>query len=129
MSHESQYRKFSKEFRESALRRLALTPNVSELCGAGYLSPAFVPLADTRQREQQKQAQDAGQRLRQENTRLQKALLKKTLEVDFLKAACEKVEALRPALPALAQWHLGSCPGTDADAGQPGMSRCAGWRE
>ena len=47
------------------------------------------------QREQQKQSQAAEQRLRQENTQLKKALAKKTLEVDFLKAACEKVEALR----------------------------------
>jgi transposase-like protein len=99
MSHESQYRKFSKEFRESALRRLALTPNVSELCRELGISRQLLYLwRDTRQREQQKQAQDAGQRLRQENTRLQKALLKKTLEVDFLKAACEKVEALRPGV-------------------------------
>src|SRR5208282_5540008 len=34
MSQESKYRKFSKEFRESALRRLAVTANVSELCRA-----------------------------------------------------------------------------------------------
>ena len=32
MSQESKYRKFSKEFRESALRRLLLTPNVAQLC-------------------------------------------------------------------------------------------------
>jgi hypothetical protein len=39
--------------------------------------------------------QNAEQRLRQENAQLRKALVKKTLEVDFLKAACAKVEALR----------------------------------
>jgi len=32
MGQDSKYRKFSKEFRESALRRLALTPNVTQLC-------------------------------------------------------------------------------------------------
>jgi transposase-like protein len=61
MSHESQYRKFSKEFRESALRRLALTPNVSELCRELGISRQLLYFwRDTRQREQQKQAQDAG---------------------------------------------------------------------
>jgi hypothetical protein len=32
MSQESKYRKFTKEFRESALRRLVLAPNVAQLC-------------------------------------------------------------------------------------------------
>jgi hypothetical protein len=34
-------------------------------------------------------------RLRIENRALKKALVERTLEVDFLKAACAKVEALR----------------------------------
>jgi hypothetical protein len=42
------------------------------------------------QREQEKQSQAAGQRLRRENTHLKKALAKKTLEVDFLKAGLRK---------------------------------------
>lgn len=50
-----------------------------------------------RQREQDKQREGAEQRLRRENLDLKKALAKKTLEVDFLKAACAKVEALRQA--------------------------------
>jgi transposase-like protein len=50
-----------------------------------------------RQREQDKQQEGAEQRLRRENLDLKKALAKKTLEVDFLKAACAKVEALRQA--------------------------------
>lgn len=98
MSHESKYRKFSKEFRDSALRRLALTPNVSQLCRElGISRQLLYSWRETQQRDQQKQSQGAEQRLRQENAQLKKALVKKTLEVDFLKAACEKVEALRRA--------------------------------
>jgi len=98
MSQESKYRKFSKEFRESALRRLAVTANVSELCrDLGISRQLLYGWRDTQQRKQQKQAQDASQRLRQENAQLKKVLLRKTLEVDFLKAACEKVAAPRPS--------------------------------
>jgi len=96
MSQEPQHRKFSKEFRESALRRLALAPNVAQLCRELGISRQLLYLwRESRQREQQKQSQTAAQRLREENAQLKKALAKKTLEVDFLKAACEKVEALR----------------------------------
>ena len=90
------YAKYSKEVRKSALRRLSLTPNVAELCRELGISRQLLYLwRETEQCEQQKQAQDTGQRLRQENGQLKKALAKKTLEVDFLKAACAKVEALR----------------------------------
>jgi transposase-like protein len=91
------YVKYSKEFRESALRRLALTPNVAQLCRElGISRQLLYQWRDGAQRAQQKQTQGAEQRLRQENAQLKKALLKRTLEVDFLKAACAKVEALRP---------------------------------
>jgi transposase-like protein len=90
------YLKYSKEFRESALRRLAVASNVAQLCRELGISRQLLYLwRDTEQRERQKQFQDAEQRLRQENTQLRKALVKRTLEVDFLKAACAKVEALR----------------------------------
>jgi transposase-like protein len=90
------YQKYSQEFRESALRRLALAPNVAQLCRELGISRQLLYLwREDRQRQHQKQFQNAEQRLRQENTQLRKALVKKTLEVDFLKAACEKVEALR----------------------------------
>ena len=96
MGQETKYRKFAKEFRESALRRLAITANVSELCRElGISRQLLYSWRETAQREQQKQSQGAEQRLRQENALLKKALLKKTLEVDFLKAACDKVAALR----------------------------------
>lgn len=92
------YIKYSKEFRESALRRLALAPNVAQLCRElGISRQLLYQWRDTEQREQQKQLEGAEQRLRQENAQLKKALAKKTLEVDFLKAACEKVGALRQA--------------------------------
>jgi transposase-like protein len=90
------YVKYSKEFRESALRRLAVTANVSELCRElGISRQLLYAWREDQRREQQKQSQGAEQRLRQENGQLKKTLAKKTLEVDFLKAACAKVEALR----------------------------------
>ncbi len=96
MSQESKYRKYRKGFRESALRRLALTPNAAQLCRElGISRQLLYSWRETEQRERQKQSQGAEQRLRRENTELRKALVKRTLEVDFLKAACEKVEALR----------------------------------
>jgi|SRR5579863_3971942 transposase-like protein len=98
MGQESKHRKFTKEFREHALRRLSLAPNVAQLCRELGISRQLLYLwRDSQQREQQKQAQSAEYRLRRENAELKKALLKKTLEVDFLKAACEKVGAPRPS--------------------------------
>ena len=90
------YVKYSKAFRETALRRLALAPNVTQLCRElGISRQLLYQWRDTEQREQQKQLEGAEQRLRRENAELKKALLKRTLEVDFLKAACAKVEAQR----------------------------------
>ena len=98
MGQETKHRKFTKEFRESALRRLALAPNVAQLCRELGISRQLLYLwRDSRQRDQEKQSRSAGERLRRENAELKKALLKKTLEVDFLKAACEKVVAPRPS--------------------------------
>ena len=95
MGQEPKHRKFSQEFRESALRRLGLAPNVAQLCRELGISRQLLYLwRDNQQREQQKQSQTAAERLRLENARLRTALVKKTLEADFLKAACEKVEAL-----------------------------------
>jgi transposase-like protein len=92
------YLKYSKEFRESALRRLELAPNVAQLCRElGISRQLLYQWRETEQREQRKQSLGAEQRLRQENAQLRKALLKRTLEVDFLKAACAKVGALSQA--------------------------------
>ena len=96
MSQELKRRKFSKEFRESALRRLSLAPNVAQLCRELDISRQLLhQWQQKHQRDQQRHSQSAEYRLRRENAELQKALAKKTLEVDFLNAACEKVAALR----------------------------------
>ena len=92
------YVKYTKQFRETALGRLSLAPNVAQLCGELCISRQLLySWRDGEQREREKHRQGAEQRLREENLQLKKALAKKTLEVDFLKAACEKVEALRQA--------------------------------
>ena len=97
MSQESKYRKFPKEFREAALRRLGEAPNMSQLSRElGISRQLLCSWRQSRQREQQKHFDATAQGLRQENAQLKKALLGRTLEVDFLKAACAKVEALRP---------------------------------
>jgi transposase-like protein len=91
------YVKYSREFRETALRRLSLAPNVAQLCRElGISRQLLYAWRDSQQREQEKQRQSAADRLRQENLQLKKALAKRTLEVDFLKAACAKVGALGP---------------------------------
>jgi transposase-like protein len=92
------YVKYSQEFRETALRRLSLGPNVAQLCRElGISRQLLYSWRESQQREQKKLLQGAEQRLRQENLQLKKALAKKTLEVDFLKAACAKVAALSQA--------------------------------
>ncbi len=92
------YVKYSKEFWETALRRLSVTSNVAQLCRElGISRQLLYSWRDVQQRDREKQRQGTEQRLRQENLQLKKALAKKTLEVDFLKAACEKVAALSQA--------------------------------
>jgi transposase-like protein len=91
MVQERKYRKYTQEFRESALRRWELAANVTELRQELGISRTLLYwLREMEQREQEKQSQAAGQRLRRENTHLKKALAKKTLEVDFLKAGLRK---------------------------------------
>jgi transposase-like protein len=112
MSQESKYRKFSKEFRESALRRLSLTPNVAQLCRElGISRQLLYQWRDSERRQQQEHFQDAERRLRQENAQLRKALLKRTLEVDFLKAACAKVAAPRPSATGSGETASGKLSG------------------
>jgi len=92
------YVKYTKEFRETALRRLELAPNVAQLCRElGISRQLLYQWREAERREHQKQSQTAAERLREENLQLKKALAKRTLEVDFLKAACAKVGALGPA--------------------------------
>lgn len=92
------YVKYSQEFRETALRRLGLTPNVAQLCRElGISRQLLYSWRESEQGKRDKQRQGAEHRLREENLQLKKALAKKTLEVDFLKAACAKVGALGQA--------------------------------
>ena len=96
MSQKAKGRRFSREFREAAVRRLGETANVAELCRElGVSRQLLYWWRDRQQREEHNRFLATEQRLRQENAELKKALLKKTLEADFLKAACAKVEALR----------------------------------
>jgi transposase-like protein len=100
--NQGRYLKYSKEFRETALRRLSATSNVSELCRELGISRQLLhQWSKTAERAEHKRFLSTEQNLRQENERLKKALVRKTLEADFLKAACAKVEALR-------QSHTGS---------------------
>jgi transposase-like protein len=93
------YRKYTKEFRESALRRLSATAKVSELCRElGISRQLLYQWRERGEREARKRSIGSEQRLRQENAQLKKVLLRRTLEVDFLKAACAKVEALRQSI-------------------------------
>jgi transposase-like protein len=97
MGQEPKHRQFSAEFRAEALRRLQGTRNVSELCRELGISRQLLHLW----RKGAEKALEKGsvspeqRRLRIENRALKKALVERTLEVDFLKAACAKVEALR----------------------------------
>lgn len=96
MGQEREYRKFTKAFRESALRRFEETANVSELCRElGISRQLLYQWRDRRYKEQQKQAVADHYELRQENARLRKLLSDKVLEVDFFKVALQKIEARR----------------------------------
>lgn len=97
MSQKSKPRRFSAEFRAESLRRLRGTANVSELCRELGISRQLLYLWEkSAEKAREKDSMSSEQRrLRMENLQLKKALLQKTLESDFLKAACAKVEALR----------------------------------
>lgn len=99
MGQEREYRKFTREFRESALRRFEETANVSELCRElGISRQLLYQWRERRNREQQKLAAAQHYELRRENARLRKLLSDKVLEVDFFKLAFEKIEARRGSL-------------------------------
>ena len=112
MGQETKHRKFSPEFRASALRRWAVTGNVSELCRELGISRQLLYLwRAAEQRKHEKQSRSSEYRLRRENDELKKALAKKTLEADFLKAACEKVGALRQAATGCGETASGKSSG------------------
>ena len=91
-------RRFTEAYRELAVRRLKETDNVSELCREMGISRQILYQWRDRfeQRQQQLEPAKAAERqLREENAALRKALVEKTLQLDFLKGALQKVEALR----------------------------------
>jgi transposase-like protein len=100
MGEGSKYRKFTEAYRELAVRRLRETDNVSELCREMRISRQLLyQWRERLEREQEKQdpAKARVEQLRQENAQLKRALGEKTLQLDFLKGALQKVEALRQA--------------------------------
>jgi len=94
----SRVRKFTEAYRELAVRRLKETDNVSELCRElGISRQLLYQWRDKFERRQQElePAKAAERQLREENAALKKALAEKALQLDFLKGALQKVEALR----------------------------------
>jgi transposase-like protein len=100
MGQRSKYRNFTAAYRELAVRRLAETNNVSELCRELGISRQLLYQWRDRvrqQKEQQDPAKAQLEQLRQENAQLKRVLAEKTLALDFLKGALQQVEALRQA--------------------------------
>src|ERR1035441_8619584 len=100
MSQRSKYQKFTEAYRELAVRRLLETDNVGELCREMRISRQLLHQwrdRMERKRENQDPAKAQVEQLRQENAQLKQAVAEKTLQLDFLKGALQKVEALRQA--------------------------------
>ncbi len=132
MSQESKYRKFSKEFRESALRRLALAPNVAQLCRELGISRQLLyslagnPDSGASNRSNLRtvaQAPAPGECATEEGAG------EEDPGSGFFEGCLRKGRGSGPEpLPALAQWHLGSNSGNDAGRKTALVSsRCAGW--
>lgn len=100
MGRRSKIGKFTEAYRELAVRRLKECDNVSELCRElGISRQLLYQWRDKFERRQQQlePSKAAERQLREENAALKKALADKTLQLDFLKGALQKVEALRRA--------------------------------
>jgi len=99
MSQRSKTGRFTKAFRYVAVQRLKRGENVSALCRElGMSRQALYTWRDRLEGVEEdpgKSTSDREADLRQQIARLKRLLADKTLEVDFLKAACEKVEARR----------------------------------
>lgn len=90
------YVKYAKEFREEAVRRLQTTASVSGLClELGISRQLLYQWRDGAERDRERQLSGKLWRMREENARLKKVVVEKTLEADFFKGAFEQVEALR----------------------------------
>lgn len=99
MGQKSKTSRFTKAFRYVAVQRLQRGENATALCRE--LGMSRQSLYTWRDRlegaedDPRKSTSDGEADLRQQVARLKRLLAEKTLEADFLKAACEKVEARR----------------------------------
>jgi transposase-like protein len=94
------YRKFTTVQKQLAVLRMKECDDISALCREmGISRQLLYQWRDRLEREQQQRdpAKAKEQQLRQENEQLKKALAERTLQLDFLKGALQKVEALRQA--------------------------------
>lgn len=100
MGRKAVYRKFNDAYRELAVRRMKECGDISQLCREmGVSRQLLYPWRDKLERRQQKldPSQATELQLRQQVVQLKQALADKTLALDFLKGALQKVEALRQA--------------------------------
>ena len=98
MSRVRVYRKFSEAFRAQAVGRLRESDNVLALCRELRISRQLLyQWRDRLDAEQGKldPAVVTERQLRHEIVKLKLALAEKTVQVDFLQGALEKIEALR----------------------------------
>jgi len=98
MGQRPKYGKFTQAYRELAVRRLRESENVSELCREmGISRQLLYQWRDRLAREAEKldPGKASERQLREQVSQLKQALAEKTLQLDFLRGACEKVEALR----------------------------------
>jgi transposase-like protein len=90
------YVKYTQEFREAALRRFQTAGSVSALCRElGISRQLLYQWRASAERDRQWQQHRRSVTLSQENARLKKLLLEKTLEADFFRGAFERIEDLR----------------------------------
>lgn len=91
------YKKYSKEFRQMAVERMATTENITAL--AKELGVPLMSLYGWRAQLGDGEAAPRSKRyesmLRRENSELKRLLADKVLEADFFRGALQKVEARR----------------------------------
>ena len=100
MGRRAVYLKFNDAYKKLAVRRMKECEEVIQLCREmGISRQLLYRWRDKLERRQQKldPTQAAELQLRQQAVQLKQALAEKTLALDFLKGALQKVEALRQA--------------------------------
>ena len=122
------YRKYTKAFRESAVRRFRRRRTCRSYAGIWASRASFCTSGGNvgASGAEARSVRRSGFGWRERAT--EEGAGRRTLEVDFFKAACTRSRLFARAVPALAKRHL-SGPGTDATAGSLGvepMCRLAG---